>query len=105
MTRGRCAADAKDSDQQNAGHEAADVGHERDAAAGLRAQPDHAEGADQLEHEPHTDSHPARHLGDHPQHDDADTPVRVQHEIAAHHAGNRARGAQAGDVRIVAEHE
>ena len=69
--------------------------HEGDAAARL-ALSDHAEGADELEHEPQPDGHLARHLGQHAQHDDAHAAVRVQHEVAAHHAGNRARGAQAG---------
>ena len=78
----RCTG-AEHLDQGHAGNEAANVRHERDPAARLRALADQAKRADQLEDEPHSNGDIGGHLRHRAQHEDAHAPVRVQHEIPA----------------------
>ena len=81
------------------------MGHERDAATCLRTRSDHSEGADQLKDEPEADRPVGGDVGQHPEHDDPHAPARMENEVAAHHAGDRARRAETGDQRVVAQCE
>ena len=94
---------AEDEHARKAGDEARDVGPERDAALVAGRVRDRAGAAEQLHQEPEAEEEDRRDLDDLDEDEQRDqrqhARVRVEHEVRAHHAGDRAARADRRHVR------